>query len=57
MFVATIVLVVLSEVLFVAALWDLWPSIAAALIVAVTTALTYTAVREGPRSIIALWRR
>jgi hypothetical protein len=56
-FVATIVLVVLSEVLFVAALWDLWPSIAAALIVAVTTALTYTAVREGPRSIIALWRR
>lgn len=53
----TIVLVTLSEVLFVAALPGIWPSIAAALIVAVTTAMTYTTVREGPRSLVALWRR
>jgi len=54
---ATMVLVTLVEVLFVPAMPDIWPSIAAALAVATTTAITYTAIREGPRSIIALLRR
>jgi len=57
MVVATIVLVTLTDVLFVPAMPNIWPSIAAALVVAVTTAVTYTALREGPRSVIALLRR
>lgn len=57
MIAATIVLVALVEVLFVPVMPDVWPSIAAALAIAVTTALTYTVVRDGPRSILALLRR
>lgn len=57
MIAATMVLVALVEVLFVAAMPDVWPSIAAALVIAVTTALTYTVVRDGPRSVLALLRR
>lgn len=54
---ATIVLVALVQVLFVAAMPEFWPSIAAALVIAVATAFTYTVIREGPRSMLAVLRR
>jgi hypothetical protein len=54
---AAVVLVALVQVLFVPAMPDAWPSIAAALAIAFTTALTYTVVRDGPRSVLGLLRR